>query len=57
MLFGGSDLVSDLVDLPSEAEMRPDFNGRYIEEEVQLLMRRPDEASDRWETPDRIYVE
>lgn len=51
VLFGGSDLVSDLVDLPSEAEMRPDFNGRYIEEEVQLLMRRPDEASDRWETP------
>ena len=51
VLFGGSDLVSDLVDLPSEAEMRPDFNGRYIEEEVQLLMRRPDEETDESETP------
>ena len=51
VLFGASDLVSDLVDLPSEAEMRPDFNSRYIEEEVQLLMRRPDEETDESETP------
>ena len=51
VLFGASDLVSNLVDLPSETEMRPDFNSRYIEEEVQLLMRRPDEETDESETP------
>ncbi len=51
VLFGASDLTSNLVDLPSEAEMRPKFIGRYIEEEVQLLMHRPDEETDRSETP------
>ena len=47
VLFGQSDLVSNLVDLPSEAEMRPDFNSRYIEEEVQMLMHRHDEETDQ----------
>ena len=51
VLFGRSDLVSNLVDLPSEAEVRPEFSSRYIEEEVQLLMHRHDEVTDRSETP------
>lgn len=57
VLFGGSDLVDNLADLPTDAEMRTEFIAKYIEEEVQLLMERPEEETDQSEASDEATAE
>ena len=44
-LFGLGNLVTDLVDLPSETEMRTDFASRYIDDEMAVLQCSHDEGT------------